>query len=165
MRNRSYTKHRGVNKIFIINTLKKRKGIIILIFGLILGVFLLIPFEKKQEKADTSNKTHEQIEEFTQKTEKRLRELINELDGVSGAKVMIMLKSGSEYIYASDDATNSEKHVIVKDGLVYVKEYLPEINGVAVVCQGGNDPLIQAKVTSLVCSLLDLYSNHVYVTE
>lgn len=151
--------------IAIIDKFRKRKGILILAFGLILGLFLLIPFEKKSDQADTTNTNHEQIEEFTQKTEKRLRELINELDGVSNARVMIMLKSGSEYIYASDDASDSEKHVIVKDGLVYVKEYLPEISGVAVVCKGGNDPLIQSKVTSLVCSLLDLYSNHVYITE
>ena len=78
---------------------------------------------------------------------------------------MITLKSGTEFVYASDGNEVNEKHVIVDDSLVYIKEYLPQIEGVAIVCKGGNNPNIKSKITELICSVLGLYSSHVYVTE
>ena len=144
---------------------KKKKSIFILLFCLIVG-FILVFSDKNEEKI--SNKPSDYtdfIEFYTSKTESKLVELIEQIDGVSNPNVMITLKSGTEFVYASDGKETNEKHVIVDDNLVYVKEYLPEIEGVAVVCRGGSNPNVKSKITELICSVLGLYSSHVYVTE
>lgn len=144
--------------------IKKKKGIFMLITGLLVGI-LLVFSESNTPKEEKATDHTEYIESYVNITEKRLESLIEKINGTSNVNVLVILKSGSEYVYASDATESSEKHVIVGSDLVYVKEYLPEIEGVAVVCRGGNDPLIKAKITELVCSVTGLYTTHVYVTE
>ena len=134
-------------------------------FCLILGLILIFSDKNKQEISNNISDYTDFIEVYTTKTENKLADLIKEIDGVSTPKVMITLKSETEFVYASDGKETNEKHVIVDDNLVYVKEYLPQIEGVAIVCKGGSNPVVKSKITELVSSVLGLYSSHVYVTE
>ena len=43
--------------------------------------------------------------------------------------------------------------------------YLPTICGVAVVCEGGGDVGVQARITSLLSALLDVPSNRICVEQ
>ena len=148
----------------ITNALKRNKGVFFLILGISVGIILV--FSDSGGSEIESGIDHAQyIEEYINKTEERLEALIEKIEGASNVNVLVTLKSGSEYVYASDASDMSEKHVVVSGDLVYVKEYLPEIEGVAVVCHGGNDPSVNAKITELVCSVTGLYTTHVYVTE
>lgn len=144
---------------------KNKKAVLILIFCLIIGIILVLSDKKTDNTHDNSSDYTKFIENYTSKIENKLAELIEEVEGASLPKIMITLKSGSEFVYASDGKESNEKHVVVDDNLVYVKEYLPQIEGVAIVCKGGNDPAVKSKITELVCSVLGLYSSHVYVTE
>ncbi len=148
----------------IIEIFKKKKGVFLLAAGLLVGLLLVFSDSDTSKKADHTNRA-EYIEKYVQKTEENLEMLIEKINGTSNVNVLVTLKSGNEYVYASDASDSSEKHVIVGSELVYVKEYLPELEGVAVVCKGGDDPVINAKITELVCSVTGLYSTHVYVTE
>ena len=139
--------------------------VLVLVLCLIIGVILVLSDKKNENTQNNSSDYTDFIENYTLKTENKLANLIEEIDGASSPKVMITLKSGTEFVYASDGKESSEKHVIVDDNLVYVKEYLPQIEGVAIVCKGGNNPNVKSKITELVCSVLGLYSSHVYVTE
>lgn len=145
--------------------LKNKKYILLLIFGLILGILLILLGNTSSNANKTNLQTKEKNNEYAYQLEERLEEMINNINGVSNAKVLVTLKSSCEYVFASDNSSTSEKHVIVEDGLVQVKEYMPEIEGVAVVCTGGNDTVIQSKITDLLCSVLGIYSTHVYITE
>ncbi len=148
----------------ITNAFKRNKGIFLLVLGISMGIILVFSDSGGSEIEGEIN--HSQyIEDYISKTEERLEALIEKIEGASSVNVLVTLKSGSEYVYASDASEISEKHVVVSGDLVYVKEYLPEIEGVAVVCQGGNDPSVNAKITELVCSVTGLYTTHVYVTE
>ena len=147
-----------------IEILKKKKGILLITVGLLVGIFLVFSENDSPQNEADINQT-EYIENYVQKMEEKLEALIEKISGTSNVNVLITLKSGSEYVYASDASDSSEKHVVVGSELVYVKEYLPEIEGVAVVCKGGADPTINAKITELVCSVTGLYTTHVYVTE
>lgn len=149
----------------IIKVIKEKKILILLLTGIGAGILMVFGGTATAEKPKTNIEPSQNISNYTEMTESRLEELINKIDGINSATVMITLKSGSEYIYASDNSSTSESHVVVDEGLVYVKEYLPEIEGVAVVCKGGNSAIAKAKVTELICSLLGLPSTHVYVTE
>ena len=139
--------------------------VLVLVLCLIIGVILVLSDKNNENTYNSSSDYTDFIENYTTKIENKLASLIEEVEGASSPKVMITLKSGTEFVYASDGKESTEKHVVVDDNLVYVKEYLPQIEGVAIVCKGGNNPTVKSKITELVCSVLGLYSSHVYVTE
>ena len=149
----------------ILQQIKNKKILLILIGCILLGLILILIGSGANGDKETKEDFNDNINEYTDTLENKLEKMINSIAGVSESKVMISLKSGSEYIYAADDNTNSEKHIIVDNRLVYVKEYLPQIEGVAVVCKGGDDTVLKTKITELVCSVLGLYSTHVFVSE
>ncbi len=149
----------------VLGRVKKKKGILLLIFGIVLGLILVIGGGDEKTKSTLSNDYTAHINEYTEKTEIKLENLIDNIEGASDVNVMITLESGSEFVYASDDSEKEMKHVIVNGELVYTKEYLPKIKGVAVVCKGGDRIEVKSKVTELVCSVLGMYSTRVYVTE
>lgn len=148
----------------IINLIKNKKALFLLLFGAILGVSLILTDTAKNDNKNTIDSTSD-IDKYTQQLEEKLEEIISTINGVSDVNVLITLESGSELVYASDDSEENEKHVIVNNGLVLVKENLPKIKGVAVVCKGGNNAELKTKITELTCSVLGIYSTHVYVTE
>lgn len=147
----------------LISNTKKHKTFLIILLCLSVGILMVFSDSKTTPKISESNTTD--TEKYTTDLENRLEELINQISGVSSAKVLITLEQTNEYIYASDDSDTSQKHVIVNEALVYVTENLPKIKGVAIVCKGGNNDVTKRKITELTCSLLGIYSTSVYVTE
>ncbi len=148
----------------ILKTLKKNKTLVVLLLCLLLGVLLIL---SDAQKGDSNTKKDElyTLNTYKQELENNLESVIQNISGITNVNVLITLESGSEYVYASDDSEVSEKHVVVNNGLVVVKEKLPTIKGVAVVCSGGNDAKLKIKITELICSVLNISSARVYVTE
>lgn len=145
--------------------IKNKKGILLLFCGIILGIILLITDVKEPPTTNSAEKNEEYTDNYTYFLEKKTEDMINKIKGVSNAKVMITLKNSGEQVFASDNSDTNKKHVIVDDSLVCINEYMPEVEGVAVVCNGGDDALIKQKITELLCSLLGIYSTHIYITE
>ena len=149
----------------IIAFLKTKRGIIFLIIGLLIGLLLVLTDKTSTQKNSSSSNTEYSPQDYTASLEIKLEELINQISGVSNTKVMITLKSSNEIIYAEENSLSGNNTLVVDGNPVYIKEYMPEIEGVAVVCNGGNNPIITEKITQLLCAVLGLYSTHVYVTE
>ena len=147
----------------IIDIIKNKKGVILLVFGLVIGIILVMSDIKPNKNTTTQNTQN--TDNYIENTELKLENLINEINGVSDTKVMINLKGGNGVAYIDSTSSKDGIPVIVDNRVVYAKEYLPEIEGVAIVCKGGNNAIIKEKITELVCSVLGLYSTHVYVTE
>ena len=104
------------------------------------------------------------------KLETQLKELIEQLDGAGKTVVMVTLESGEETIYAVDTQSgqmqNQETHVLLEDGSALEETtYLPAVCGVAVVCDGGGDVRVAARITELVRALLDLSANRICVEQ
>ena len=149
----------------IIRFLKTKRGIIFLIIGLLIGLLLVLSDNTSTQKNNSSSNIEYSSKEYTNTLEIKLEELINQISGVSNTRVMITLKSSNEIIYAEENSLSGNNTLVVDGNPVYIKEYMPEIEGVAIVCNGGNNPIITEKITQLVCAVLGLYSTHVYVTE
>ena len=150
-------------------------------FGLLALLISAIQPDKGQAQ-ETNTTTLFSSESYAQSIEKRLTALLSVMEGVGNVRVMVTVESGSENYYlsdknsgqASDDGGRSsadlqEDHVIVRSGNeergILVKVAEPEIRGVAVVCSGGSDPAVQARVVDAVTALLDLSSARVSVSE
>ncbi len=148
-----------------------------LIIGII-GVLLIAMSEmipssnvKSHDKKDTSYDTYlSQLESDTQK-------IISSIDGVGECKIMITLMSSNESVYAKnidekrDDSSITSKSEYVfydsnnGDEPVLIKEYLPSVQGVVVVCSGGDQITVRENVINSISALFNLPSSKISVSK
>ena len=127
-------------------------------------------------------------QEYIAQLEERLENLISQIDGVGRNKVMITLESGVEYVYAqeqrrSTDTTHGggefpvagrtqesvEQRFILVDTEFGRREALvltripPRVQGVIIVCEGANNPVVEQKLISVVTTALGIPSTRVSV--
>ncbi|MEG2036556.1 MAG: hypothetical protein RRZ93_01060, partial [Ruthenibacterium sp.] len=106
--------------------------------------------------------------------------------GAGKATVMITLDTSGETVYARNEKSNTETqsgeagvqnrkssfesdYPIIdtgsSDAPIVEAQLLPEIKGVAVVCEGGDDITVISRVTELVSVVLGLSTNRICVTK
>lgn len=138
-------------------------------------------FTGDEEKADLSEKTshgYGTSDEYVEDVENRLCGLLSDIEGAGAVKVMITLESGEEQVFARDsdssldnkadgDKSVKEKneYVIVDGQAVRVKTVEPEIRGVAVVCEGGNDFTVKQSIVQAVTAVLGISAARVSVAQ
>lgn len=91
-------------------------------------------------------------DEYCEQLEEELLFVVSNIQGVGQAKVFLTMDNNGENVYLD----NSDKKT---------KSITPQVRGVVVVCDGGDDPLIVARVMSAVTRSLDISSNKVCVTK
>ena len=129
---------------------------------------IILDPRKTRSNAGSSAAVSETV--YREQLETQLKELIEQLDGAGKTVVMVTLESGEETIYAVDTQSgqmqNQETHVLLEDGSALEETtYLPAVCGVAVVCDGGGDVRVAARITELVRALLDLSANRICVEQ
>ena len=128
-------------------------------------------------------------QEYIAQLEERLQNLISEIDGVGRNRVMITLESGVEYVYAQEHRRNTdtthagngeipvggrtqesvEQRFILVDTEFGRREALvltripPRVQGVIIVCEGANNPVVEQKLISVVTTALGIPSTRVSV--
>lgn len=157
-----------------------RKKLIILTVAL-LGIILIVISSVGEENTSDEETTQPQSDfsesEYTDALEKRLEETVSSLYGAGRSRVMVTLECDYETVYArdgsysKDEASSDEKseYIIIdskqqEDGLV-LKTVTPRVRGVAVLCEGGNDPYVCEQVSQMLSALLDLGSNRISVSK
>lgn len=123
-----------------------------------------------QTGASSGESTVRQESLYREELEAQLKTLIEQIDGAGKTTVMVTLESGEEAVYATDTQSgqtqNQETHVLLEDGSALTEMvYLPKVCGVAVVCEGGGDVRVAARITELVRALLDLSANRICVEQ
>lgn len=160
--------------------LKKYKyAVLVLLLGVVL---LLIPHSNSAE--DTSETKTQEPEStdsaYAAQLEKRLSEVLGQIDGVGRVEVMLTLQRGSQTEYQTDiqTSTNGEtqqkseerKTVILSEGSAYDKaaiaavEY-PQFLGALIVCQGADLPTVRLELISAVSALTGLRSDQITVVK
>lgn len=117
----------------------------------------------------------------TEALEQRLTELLTQVNGVGEVNVMITLENTGQVQYAqnqksdsvlqNDNATriSTEKEYVLTSAQgnrstpLIETECMPEIKGVAVVCDGAGSIEVVSRVTQLVSTVLGIPSNRVCV--
>ncbi len=163
-------------KSFISGDSKKIKIIVAVgLIGMIL-IFASDLFAKDEKKQDASNESIS-YEEYTQELENKLVQLISSISGVGECRVMITLENTAESVYATDvevkndDETlnQKDKYVIYNsdkgEAPVLIKEFLPKVQGVTVVCTGGDNIAVKEKIIEAVTSLFNIPTNRVSVSK
>lgn len=159
------------------NDAKKIK--IIIAVGLI-GVILIAMSDifAKDEKSTSSEATNDtSYSNYTNELEEKLCNIISSMDGVGECKVMITLENSKENVYATDnenktdsDSESSKDEYVIYDSdngetPVLIKEYYPKIQGVSVVCSGGDNIVVKEQIINTVTSLFNISTNRVSVSK
>ena len=111
-----------------------------------------------------------QASAYREQLEAQLQDLIGQIDGAGATTVMVTLETGEETVYATDTQSgqtqSQETHVLLDDGTALAQTvYYPQVCGVAVVCDGGGDVRVAARITELVRALLDISSTRICVEQ
>ncbi len=150
----------------------------ILIAAAALGVILILLSELNfsSPKAEKSIESGDYAE-YVSTLNDELTGVISSIDGVGECRVMITLKNTKESVYAENsDSSNSEssnsqnnEYVIYNsengDSPLLLKEEMPQVAGVAVVCTGGDSEAVREKIIDCVCALFNISSSRVSVAK
>ena len=143
-----------------VKKLKEIKGITLAAIGLAAGVLCLFISSGGEDSSEKEGFALEEssestLSEYAEAEEQRVCALLNAVDGVRSARVLLTFESGSEYVYDTGGYSRNEP--------LLLEEHPPKVCGAAVVCVGGNDPDVKMKVIDLLCSLYGISSSRVSV--
>ncbi len=157
--------------------LKEDKKTLMIILMAAIGIILILFSGSGTSKSDASDAAVPYTE-FADKaeTEKSVVQMIESIKGAGRAKIMITYECDSETVFAKDTEQKSDtdetdvknKHIIIdgdtgETGLK-VKSIYPKVMGVAVICEGGEDPVVRERIYSLISALFDINTNSISVT-
>lgn len=152
--------------------LSQKKNIRLVYIIVIIGVTLIcLPsFFGKDEAPDTESGFIS-----CEISEKQMENILSEIEGVGKCRVLITYKSTQEYVIAKDISQSSdekraelqEKNITLGSGSgekpFVLKENMPALQGVVVVCRGGDSDRVKMNVTEAVSALTGLSKNRIKV--
>lgn len=161
----------------------KTKIIIIIGIAGIVFIFLseFIPSGSRSFSSDkaTDSISSDETEDYKKRTEKELKKILTQINGVGDCSVMVTVEGTTEYVYAENltksadnngDRTSDkyENQIVMveadgkKEALVK-KVIKPKISGVVIVCEGGGDVKVNERVIKAVSTALDIPSSSICV--
>ncbi len=154
------------------------KKILPILLG-VLGVIILLLAGSDNTRDDVKSTGENQgdIDSYTQTLEEKVRNLCEAVGGVSHVSVAITLEGGFEYEYAKnyEYGKNSygderrEEYLVIGSGsnekCVILRQKLPGIAGVGIVCRGVRDDITRQELLMLVSSTLNIGVNKIYITS
>ena len=173
---------------------KKNQILILLLAGILLLVIVFpVPeqtqgVEKESMAADTGEENPEHYQEYL---EQKMAETLEQVEGVGKVSVMITLKSSEQKIIEKDEQNTSqavteedseggvrstadesygETSIYVQDGdgrqSPYVsKELTPEIEGVIVIADGGDNAVVVQNITEAVQALFGVEAHKIKIMK
>lgn len=170
----------------VLSLFNKLKSPKFLIFAGILGIALIFisSFFDGNSLKNTSSSKEIDVEEYRLQLEEDIKKIVTDITGSRDVTVLITLESGIKYQYAdiregnSSDKTESDSQITsseIKQGYITVKTSsggeeallvtaeMPEVRGVAIVCNGGDNEIIKEKIKNTVMAALNITSKRVYI--
>lgn len=111
---------------------------------------------------------------YRQQMEKELTELLEQVSGVGRAEVMITVRASNEKVTLKDNTSKEnsleEETVLIEDSdknsaPYVVQEREPELEGVVVVCEGGDNAAVKREITDAVSALFQIESHKIKIMK
>ena len=157
---------------------------VLIIIGVIgIALIFLSSFIDTTPKAKASADDFS-AEEYKESLEKDIAKLVKSISGSRRVTVVVTLESGINYQYAdnleeSNDTKNDNQNTAEKSEIkqnyitvknadgsetaILISKQMPEIRGVAIVCEGGDNATLNQKIQNAVMSALNITSKRVYI--
>ena len=160
---------------------KKEQWFILLLIGLLLLV-IAIPVSEEKEETEEMLVSEVDMNAYAQMLERRMEAVLQKVNGVGEVDVMITLSSSAEKIVEKEreklnesvdqegksTTTYESSETAVYDGKEspYIKKELsPKIEGVLVVAQGGDEPLVREEIIEAVQALFGIEVHKIKVMK
>lgn len=147
----------------------------------IIGIILValseaVPAQNKQS-ASSIYDDKVSYSEYIDMLEKETQDIISSIEGAGQCKVMITLKNTNESVYAKNteeetgNGSYSKKDEYVlydnsnSDSPLLIKQYFPEVQGVVIVCSGGDDVVVRENIIRSVTALYNVSSTKISVSK
>lgn len=145
----------------------------------IAGMLLILISDIAPKKSGNSEKTEYGISQsYRNEIRDELEDVLGRIEGVGRVKVMISFSGTEEYVFAEEvkasksDKFNSQMQnnyvVIEKNGekeALISKVNNPQISGVVVVCDGGDNAKVCESVYRTVSTVLGIPTKNIYVAK
>ena len=147
-------------------------------------------YGSRAETEESEELTADELEKYRSALSEELGNMLASMNGVGRTKVMITIGGTARNVYATDtdvngretsrksgddengDRQSNEKKTCIvirqRDGsekALSVGQLMPEIKGVLVVCDGGDDEDVRKRVTDAVKAALDIGDRQICVTK
>lgn len=168
----------NIKKLLNRDFIKSNKKTFICFIAGLLGLLLIFAseaFPNAQKKNKDSEKTYVS---YSNETEEKLADIISEVEGAGKTKVFLTIEESEEYVYAQNISSdkkdnaqqNEDKEYVIVDGNggksgLLVKTVNPKIRGVAIVCEGGDDPAVQQRIYSCVSASLGISTARISISK
>lgn len=125
----------------------------------------------EEEKEESSG---DSLAMYKAEMEQELRELLQSVQGVGTVQVMLTLRASNEKVTLKDNSsredTQEEETVLIEDSdrnssPYVVQEKEPEMEGVVIVCDGGDDTQIKREITEAVSALFQIESHKIKIMK
>ncbi len=185
----------------IIDKIGKEKFFLLILAGVVLVICTVWDFGKDSDTGTTNTSSistntsqsslSSEMDNYVKTLEKRLKDILSQVDGVGNVYVMITLKSsassqvlfdgknslekteendgagGSRSIYNYSEENNT---VYITDSAgntvpYVISEIAPSIDGVAVITDGGENIFVKEKIINIIKSLFSIDINKISVTR
>lgn len=139
----------------------------------VLSVILILTLntlEKEDNETVVEDSVPDASSDYAEELKLQLEEIISKIDGVGEVTVMLTIEGSASYVYTTDvekDELETKTETVIignKEALVERIDN-PQVNGVLVVCTGGDRAIIQEQIVKAVSTVLDIPSNKVYVAK
>lgn len=144
-----------------------------------IGILIVIISGEKTETASKDTADVFSEFEYEKELERRLKGIIEKIDGVGGVEVMVTLETSAVSSYAQDTNENinsdgdmkKETNIVLSSKSTSIKEpivvgyKLPEVKGAAVVCEKHLSAALLQKVMGVVSASLGIATDKIYITN
>ena len=167
----------GIEVGQVIGHMKKRGSFKIVAIGFVLGIVLLVlgsVFFKDGEQTEEGevNTSSFNFQIYKQELTDEIEKLCLGVENVREVKAVVYFDGVGGSMYAQnvqDGNTYKSEYVIIGSGssshALYIGESLPELSGVGVVCDTGDDSRARNEISLLISSIYGLPLTRVYVAE
>ena len=144
-------------------------------------------WDEQPEPVTVSDATGSTLAEDARQLEERLTEIIGQVAGAGETCVMVTMDTTRESVYAEDitsqrrstqtgelgsgdeDFSEERTHVLLGNGSeespLVEKRIEPIVRGVIILCEGAEDPVVEARVTEAVRTVLGISSSQICVEK
>ena len=150
--------------------MKKENLGVLLLVGLLLLVIAL-PTRQENENTITEENTQEtdqglQEQDWQTKMEERLVEVLEQVQGVGEAEVFLTCGGTQEQVVGKDETETGYQRDSRGNQTPYVSaELYPQVTGILVVAQGGDDPVVIQNIQEAVQVLFQVEAHKIKVMK
>lgn len=156
--------------------LKKNDYIILVLLGVLLLV-VAIPSgtgsKKKVQKEPDTQLQDKSGDEYVKSLEGRLEDMLGQMAGVGKVKVMITVRDNGEEILDKNTKRDNDKYE--QETVLYemddvtkphvTSECMPEIEGIMIVAEGGDEPGLQRNISEAVMALFNVEMHKIKIVK